>query len=64
MKMIPDGFVMKREDRSRKDLFIQFIDYSRGNQNIYRFVNQLEITRNHTRIPDEIAYINGIPGDL
>lgn len=28
MKMISDGFLLKREDRNRKDLFIQLIDYS------------------------------------
>ena len=28
IKLISDGFVLKREDRSKKDLFIQLIDYS------------------------------------
>lgn len=28
MKLIADGFFLKREDRSKKDLFIQLIDYS------------------------------------
>ncbi|MGB4820708.1 MAG: HsdR family type I site-specific deoxyribonuclease [Saprospiraceae bacterium] len=28
MKMISDGFLLKREDRKKKDLFIQLIDYS------------------------------------
>lgn len=27
-KLVADGFVLKREDRSRKDLYIQLIDYS------------------------------------
>ncbi len=27
MKMVSDGFLLKREDRSRKDLYIQLIDY-------------------------------------
>ncbi|WP_321319235.1 HsdR family type I site-specific deoxyribonuclease [Labilibaculum sp.] len=27
MKMVSDGFVFKREDRSKKDLYIQLIDY-------------------------------------
>jgi len=27
MKMISDGFLLKRDDRSRKDLYIQLIDY-------------------------------------
>ncbi len=29
--------------------------------NIYKIVNQLEITGNHKRIPDGILYINGLP---
>lgn len=28
MKLVSDGFLLKREDRSKKDLYIQLIDYS------------------------------------
>ena len=28
MKMVSDGFLLKREDRSQKDLYVQLIDYS------------------------------------
>ncbi len=28
MKLVSDGFLLKREDRSLKDLYIQLIDYS------------------------------------
>ena len=28
MKMVSDGFLLKREDRNQKDLFIQLLDYS------------------------------------
>ncbi|WP_375584232.1 type I restriction endonuclease subunit R [Cyclobacterium xiamenense] len=28
MKLLSDGFILKREDRSQKDLYIQLIDYS------------------------------------
>ena len=34
MKMVADGFLLKREDRSRKDLYIQLIDY--GNLPAFR----------------------------
>ena len=86
MKLVADGFVFKREDRSRKDLFIQLIDfnslanqqsdvvsdetrlaaeprvnYQTNDNNIYRFVNQLEILGTEKRIPDGIVYINGLP---
>src|SRR5690606_13978465 len=31
IKMVSDGFVLKREDRSKKDLFIQLIDFDPDN---------------------------------
>lgn len=61
MRMLSDGFPLKREDRSQKDIWIYLIDYSTENLNIYKFVNQLEITGTHKRIPDGILYVNGIP---
>lgn len=72
MRMIGDGFILKREDRNKKDIYIQFIDYrgldqmasteqSASDNNIYKIVNQLEITGTQKRIPDAIVYINGIP---
>ncbi|MDF7801898.1 HsdR family type I site-specific deoxyribonuclease [Pontiellaceae bacterium B1224] len=85
MKLVSDGFLLKREDHTQKDLFIQLIDYSElpafqmpkpgsvisivaekapayiTGGNIFKMVNQLEITGSHLRIPDGILYINGLP---
>lgn len=85
MKLVCDGFLLKREDRSKKDLYIQLINFNdigsynqpqeqflntivaeKAEQypqdtNIYKFVNQLEITGYEKRIPDGILYINGLP---
>jgi len=62
MKLISDGFLLKREDRNKKDLYIQLIDYSLIDNNTYKIVNQLEIHGFETpRIPDGILYINGLP---
>lgn len=85
MKLVSDGLILKREDRTKKDLYIQLIDYSglaelrvpseeqistivadepapyTHDQNIYKFVTQLEITGFEKRIPDGILYINGLP---
>jgi type I restriction enzyme R subunit len=61
MKWLSDGFLLKREDRSKKDLFIQLIDYDSTENNIFKIVNQLEITGYEKRIPDAIIYINGLP---
>lgn len=61
MKLISDGFLLKREDRNQKDLFIQLIDYSHADCNLYKMVNQLDISGYEKRIPDGILYINGLP---
>jgi len=61
MKFISDGFTFKREDRSKKDIWIYLIDYSENNNNSYKIVNQLEIVGTVRRIPDAILYINGLP---
>lgn len=61
MKMVSDGFLLKREDRSQKDLFIHLIDYSPADRNVYKVVNQLEVVGFEKRIPDGILYINGLP---
>ena len=85
MRLISEGFILKREDANEKDIYIQLIDYSglidfkspdtkqlqsiiadiqktySADKNIYKFVNQLEITGTEKRIPDGIIYINGLP---
>jgi len=85
LKMLSDGFILKREDRNQKDIYIQLINYAGLNRhrqpeegevisiaaepeaqyppdnNIYKFVNQLEIVGSEKRIPDGIVYINGLP---
>jgi len=85
LKMLSDGFILKREDRNQKDIYIQLVNYAGLNKhrqpeadqlisiaaepeeqyppdnNIYKFVNQLEIVGTEKRIPDGIVYINGLP---
>ncbi|MBP1644753.1 MAG: type site-specific deoxyribonuclease, HsdR family [Bacteroidetes bacterium] len=85
IKMLSDGFILRRENHKQKDIYIQLIDYSGldkyftpeedklisivaekdeiycKDNNIYKFVNQLEIVGQEKRIPDGIIYINGLP---
>ncbi|MGY3792982.1 type I restriction endonuclease subunit R [Aquimarina sp. 433] len=61
MRMLSDGFILKRENPNQKDMYINLVDYSEADNNIYKFVNQLEIIGSHKRIPDGILYINGLP---
>lgn len=59
---LSDGFHLKREDRSAKDLYIELLDFSDTNGNIYKLVNQLEIEgKEDKRIQDAILTINGLP---
>lgn len=62
MKMISDGFIFTREDRTQKDLFIEFLNYEEPEKNIFKVINQVEIQGSEQlRIPDGIVYVNGIP---
>lgn len=62
-RMISDGFVFNREDRSQKDIYVELIDYENPDNNIFKIVNQLEIEgyNYQIRIPDGIVYVNGLP---
>lgn len=62
-KLLTDGFVFNREDRSQKDFHINLIDFDDFDKNLFKIVNQVEIEGigNQIRIPDSIVYINGIP---
>lgn len=62
-KLLSDGFILNREDRTQKDLFINLIDFDEPDNNIFKIVNQFEIqgVNNQIRIPDGIVFINGIP---
>jgi type I restriction enzyme R subunit len=61
LNRVSNGFDLKREDRSQKDLHIRLIDDSNPDNNQFRLVNQLEIEGKEKRIPDGILYINGLP---
>lgn len=62
-KLISDGFILNREDRTQKDIFIELIDFENPENNIFNVVNQFEIDgiNNQRRIPDGIVFVNGIP---
>lgn len=60
-KLLSDGFIFKRNNSSKKDLHIRYIDVNVVENNTFHIVNQLEIQGSEVRIPDLILYINGIP---
>ena len=63
LSMIMNGFVFNREDRAKKDIFIELIDYDNLENNVFKIVNQMEIEgyNYQVRIPDGIIYVNGLP---
>lgn len=62
-KIICDGFIFNREDITKKDLYIELIDFGTPENNIFKAINQFEIEgiNNQIRIPDGIVFVNGIP---
>lgn len=62
LNRIIEGFAFRREDKSKKDLFIRLIDFEIPQNNIFKVVNQFEIQGiEMLRIPDAIIFINGLP---
>ena len=63
IQMICNGFIFNREDRTKKDIFIELIDFENPEKNIFKIVNQFEIEgmNKQLRIPDSIIFLNGIP---
>ena len=62
-KLLCDGFILNREDRTQKDLYIELIDFDTPENNSFKAVNQFEIegVGGQLRIPDGIVFVNGIP---
>ena len=62
-KLLCDGFILNREDRTQKDIYIELIDFDTPENNIFKAVNQfgIEGINNQLRIPDGIVFVNGIP---
>ncbi|MFV0189708.1 HsdR family type I site-specific deoxyribonuclease [Empedobacter falsenii] len=60
-KLLADGLIFKRNNPSKKDLHIRYIDINIVENNTFKIINQLEIQGSELRIPDLILYINGIP---
>ena len=60
-KLLCDGFILNREDRTQKDIYIELIDFDTPENNIFKAVNQFEIEgiNNQLRIPDGIVFVNG-----
>lgn len=57
-----DGFTFSRDDTSKPDVYINFIDFAHAASNRFRAVNQFPMQgANELRRPDILLFINGIP---
>ena len=57
-----NGFVFDRDDTSLPSCQVDYIDFEKPNQNIFRAVSQLTIREmGAERRPDILLYVNGIP---
>ena len=63
LNKIINGFKFIREDKTKKDVFIELIDYEEPKNNLFKIVNQMEVEgyNDQMRIPDGIIYVNGLP---
>ena len=43
MKLLADGFILKREKADDKDIYIEFINYDDVNSNNFKIVNNLKL---------------------
>lgn len=59
--MMVEGYNFKRNDRNKKDFYVQLFDFKKIDNNIFKVCNQVVIKGSQKRIPDTIIYINGIP---
>ncbi|MCS4487944.1 type I restriction endonuclease subunit R [Streptococcus sciuri] len=59
--LINEGFNLIREDSQKETLHIDYIDYDKPENNIFKVVNQFTVQDERERRPDMLLFINGIP---
>lgn len=61
LRLLADGFDLKRDDPSKSDIHIELADYENFDNNTFRVVNQFEVKQRQLRIPDAVVFLNGLP---
>lgn len=61
LRLLADGFDLKRDDPSKSDIHIELADYEHPEDNCFRVVNQFEVKQRQLRIPDAVVFLNGLP---
>lgn len=61
-QLIQNGFTFSRDDSSKPDVHIDYLNFDRPEGNIFRAVNQFTLReRGQERRPDILLFVNGIP---
>lgn len=55
------GVVIDRSNYGLKDELIEYFDYDKAENNVFKVVNQFEVKDTALRRPDIVVFINGIP---
>ena len=64
MRMLSDGFILKREDRSQKDIYVQLIDYTGLNQQHHKKENLIHLSASKEDIAAEPDSIYGVDQNI
>ncbi len=63
--LVNEGFDLNRDDKNKKTVHIDYIDYDNPQNNIFKVVNQYKVKcTGHSEeggIPDILIFVNGIP---
>ncbi len=59
--LVTEGFDLERDNIQNQSLHINFIDFDKKENNIFRVVNQYSVQGSKLRRPDLLILINGIP---
>lgn len=59
--LVNEGFDLVRDDPTKVALHVDYIDFDRPENNIFKVANQYLVQGEHPRKPDLLVFINGIP---
>ncbi len=60
-QLVNKGFDLIRDEKSKDALHIEYIDFDKPDNNIFKVVNQYSVQGERLRRPDLLIFINGIP---
>lgn len=59
--LVNEGFNLIRDDADKEPIHIEYIDFEKPENNIFKVVNQFTVQDVRERRPDMLLFVNGIP---